>query len=665
MLEQKVDIKENYIYELDDKLLEILLKDHSSNKNIIWATDNYAIRGKGYYPHDHIALKTITGRNGLVIKPRVKKSKKEQNKRIKDKAEVFTPSWICNIQNNSLNETWFDRKNVFNKEIDETWEVNKNKITFPEGRTWQDYVKLKVLEISCGEAPYLVSRYDTVSGEWLEVNNRIGALDRKIRVVNENVDNEKDWHDWVIEAYKSTFGFEWQGDSLLIARENLLFTFIDYYVERFENYPIKEYLEEIAKILSWNIWQMDGLKYVIPDSCKPEPKMQLSFFEDDNEPQECPGCKKNNNSQHTGIYCKVMNWKTKRSIKFYKGEKKMKFDFVIGNPPYNQQAQKTSTSDDPIYHLFMDAAYKISDKVILITPARFLMNAGKTPKAWNLKMLNDNHLKVVFYDADSEKVFPSASIPGGIAITYRDAQKNFGEIKHFIPNNLLLNIFDKVNSRHEESLKSIIYSQSKFNLNELYKAYPEMMTKIGSEGKDKRFRQIIMERFPKIFTEKRLKDTDIRVLGLINKKREYRFIDKNLVEEELWHNSYKVFVPFSNGSILSDKQETIIGNPVLGYPGDGMTQTFIGIGSYKDIETANNLMKYVKSKFLRIMLSVLKVTQGNKADTWEFVPIQDFATQSEIDWSKSIHEIDLQLYKKYNLTDDEIKFIETHVKEMK
>ncbi len=318
MLEQKVDIKENYIYELDDKLLEILLKDHSSNKNIIWATDNYAIRGKGYYPHDHIALKAITGRNGLVIKPRVKKSKKEQNKRIKDKAEVFTPSWICNAQNNLVDESWFGRKNIFNIENQEqkTWQVVKDKIVFPEGKTWQDYVKENRLEISCGEAPYLVSRYDTVTGEWLEPNERIGLLDRKLRIINENIDNEKDWHDWAVEAFKSIYGFEWQGDSLLIARENLLFTFIDYYVERFENYPIKEYLEEIAKILSWNIWQMDGLKFVIPDSCKPVPELQMSLFDNDIKPQECLGCKKNNNSQHTGIYCKIMNWETKRSIKF-------------------------------------------------------------------------------------------------------------------------------------------------------------------------------------------------------------------------------------------------------------------------------------------------------------------------------------------------------------
>ena len=315
-MDSRVDIKENYIHELNDKLLEILLKDHSSNKNIIWATDNYKSRGEAYYDYEHITLKAITGRNGLVIKPRVEKSQREQTKRIRDKAEVFTPSWICNAQNNLIDEAWFGRKDVFNVEQENYWKTNQEKILFPEGKTWKDYVKDNRLEVSCGEAPYLVSRYDTVSGKWIDTNERIGLLDRKLRIINENVNNEKEWYEWAIEAYKSIFGFEWQGDSLLIARENLLFTFIDYYIDRFEIHPIEEYLLEIAKIISWNIWQMDGLKYVIPNSCKPIPKLQMSLFDDEEEPEECPGCLKNNIHKHSGIYCKIMNWETKRSIKF-------------------------------------------------------------------------------------------------------------------------------------------------------------------------------------------------------------------------------------------------------------------------------------------------------------------------------------------------------------
>lgn len=323
-MQEDIDIKENYIKQLDEELLSILLKDRSSGKNIIWATDTYQSRGNGYYPFDNITVKAITGRNGLVIKPRVEKSKKEQNIRVKNKAEVFTPSWVCNSQNNLIDNAWFDRENVFNIEKDKTWQVVKEKISFPEGKTWQDYVVENRLEISCGEAPYLVSRYDTVTGKWLEVGERIGLLDRKLRIINENTEHEQEWYEWAVKAFKSIYGFEWQGDSLLIARENLLFTFIDYYVDRFDNYPTKDYLKEISKIISWNIFQMDGLKFVIPESCKPIPKMQMSLFDNEVHTEECPGCLKNNPNKHKGIYAKVMNWETDRSVKFInlcKGDK--------------------------------------------------------------------------------------------------------------------------------------------------------------------------------------------------------------------------------------------------------------------------------------------------------------------------------------------------------
>lgn len=661
---QNIDIKENALWHLDNALLNILLKDKSSGGNLIWATDTYSSRGYGFQPQDRITVNLITGRLGNIVKPRITKSKKEQKDRIKKKAEVFTPSWICNMMANGFDE-WFERGNVFNVPDGVTWHKTEGKIAFPEGKTWQQYIRLRILEITCGEAPFLASRYDTVTGEWIDVNSRVGLLDRKLRVINENVTEEKEWVKYAEEAYQSTYGFEWQGDSLLIARENLLYTFVDFFTDKFGNFPKIEYLLSIANILAWNIFQMDGLKYIVPYSCKPIKSGQLSMF-DFIEEYDCPGCQSGNNAKHMGIYPIIKNWRSKINYRFYDllGGKKMKFDFVIGNPPYQTEAQKTSTSDDPVYNYFMDAAYCLSDRVMLISPARFLMNAGKTPKAWNEKCLADKHLKVVYYESDSSKIFSTTSIPGGISITYRDATQDFGEIGHFIPNQALLQIFEKVKKYKSASITSEIYSQSKFDLSALYKNYPEMREKIGSEGKDKRFRQIVMERFPNLFKEERQNSSDIRVLGLINKKRAYRFINRDLVENEKWLDKFKVFVPFSNGSILSDKQEWIIGNPVLGVPGDGMTQTFIGIGCFEDKIQAENLLKYVKSKFARIMLSVLKVTQGNKSETWSHVPIQDFTEHSDIDWNKSIHEIDFQLYRKYGLDDKEIAFIESHVKEM-
>lgn len=316
----RVDIKENFIKKLDDSLLSILLKDHSSGKNIVWATDNYEIKGDGYESYSSITVKAITGRRGNVIKPRVGKSKKEQLHRVKDKAEVFTPSWICNRQNNLIDNAWFEKENVFNIEKEKSWHTVTKKITFPNGKTWQDYVKANRMEISCGEAPYLCSRYDTVSGLWIELQDRIGVLDRKIRIINENTASKEEWLKWVKEAYKATYGFEWQGDSLLIARENLLFTFIDYYEGKFTESPDIDTLTEMAKIISWNIFQMDGLKFVIPNSCKPIPKRQFSIFDiiDENEDatKSCEGCRKNDNKLHSGIYVRVMDWEKKKSVRF-------------------------------------------------------------------------------------------------------------------------------------------------------------------------------------------------------------------------------------------------------------------------------------------------------------------------------------------------------------
>lgn len=311
-----IDIKENNLYKLDSRLLEILLLDRTTKKNLIWATDNYVSRGPGYKPDDNISIYAIIKRNGSIIKPRVEKSKKEQAERVKSKAEVFTPSWVCNAQNNLIDSAWFGKENVFNIENGKNWVANHEKVVFPEGKTWQDYVKANRLEITCGEAPYLVSRYDAVTGEEIPIPERIGLLDRKLRVVTENVESEPEWVEWAKTAFKCVYGFDWQGDNVLLARENLLRTFIDYYMAKFNVFPIIEYLLEIAEIVSWNIWQMDGLKYVIPNSCKTVDETIYSFFGEEHRKVECTGCKTNNPYKHNGIYCKIMDWEKNKPIKF-------------------------------------------------------------------------------------------------------------------------------------------------------------------------------------------------------------------------------------------------------------------------------------------------------------------------------------------------------------
>lgn len=336
MIESQVDIKENEIFELSPELLSTLLKDHTlsidtEQVNIFWATNNYADLGKGYQYSDQITIKSITGANGDIIVPRSLKTREQQQQRSREMAEVFTPSWICNKQNNLVDNAWFGREGVFNTEIDNSdgthsWIVNAEPITFPEGKTWRDYVNENRLEITCGEAPYLVSRYDTVTGEPIPVEHRIGLLDRKLRVVSENTETASDWLKAAKAAYMSTYGYEWQGDSLILAREALLYTFIDYYYAKFGKEPLLKTLQYIADIISWNIWQMDGLKGVIPNSCIKIPKLKngtSSLFspEDLGESEEqtlfdCPGCKNKDIHSHTGKYAIIKDWKENKILTF-------------------------------------------------------------------------------------------------------------------------------------------------------------------------------------------------------------------------------------------------------------------------------------------------------------------------------------------------------------
>lgn len=312
------DINENNIRKSDKLLLNILLKDQSTKKNILWLTDNYLKYGDLYAENCEILEHSITGKNYRVIKPRIKKSKQEQLMRSQKKAEVFTPSWLCNKQNNLIDNKWFNSNNIFNKENKYEWITNDNKILFKENnKSWKDYILSTRLEISCGEAPYIASRYDTTTGEMLPVYKRIGILDRKLRIVRENSDSISTWIKWSKKAVQNCYGYEWQGDSLLLARENILLSYIDHYKYCFNNKnPAKALIREIAEIISWNIWQMDGLKFVVPNSCHEKINIEKDLFGFEEKIKiKCLGCRTNNIKTHNGIYCKIMDWEKGKSIK--------------------------------------------------------------------------------------------------------------------------------------------------------------------------------------------------------------------------------------------------------------------------------------------------------------------------------------------------------------
>lgn len=341
----------------------------------------------------------------------------------------------------------------------------------------------------------------------------------------------------------------------------------------------------------------------------------------------------------------------------------MKFTAVVGNPPY-QETVEGRGDQPPIYHLFLEEAYKLSSLVTMIHPARFLFNAGLTPKEWNKKMLHDKNLKVLYFEQKSSKIFPNTDIKGGVAITLRDTSKNFGSIGVFTSFPELNTILAKVEKKGEPTLDTHITGRGVYRLTDLaLKDHPEI-EKAQSKGHKNDVGSGVFNILKGvIFFEKKPNNdgTYIRVLGLLNNRREFCWINQKYLSQPKNFSKYKVIIPKANGSGAIGE---VLSTPLIGEPLIGYTETFVGIGAYDTETEAKAALKYIKSKFARTMLGILKITQDNPRDKWSKVPLQDFTNKSDIDWSKSIENIDQQLYKKYGLEKQEIDFIETHVKAM-
>ena len=258
---------EDFLARYPYAVLETLLVDHTTGRNIIWASDAYAELGDGYAFEDELTVERITGDNAHVIRPRVAKRKESQARRTKTHAEVFTPSWLCNLMLNHMDEDWFERKGVFSVENeDHTWTVSDGEIEFPKTkeRGWRAYIESTRLEITCGEAPFVCSRYDTTTGEVIDIPDRIGFLDRKLRVVREHSSTKRTWYKNALTSLKASYGYEYQGDNLLIARINVLETFFEHMKSEYGCEPTLDEMSEVAWVVSWNMWQMNGLTYAPP-----------------------------------------------------------------------------------------------------------------------------------------------------------------------------------------------------------------------------------------------------------------------------------------------------------------------------------------------------------------------------------------------------------------
>lgn len=623
-----VDVSESEIAKDSKSLLQILLKDRTTKRNIVWASPSYKGWGKDFTENQAIKLKSIIGPYESIIQPRVAKRKTDQAMRTRKRGEVFTPSWLVDKQVRQVE--------------DELGEL-----------IFEKYICLRWIEIACGEGPYIVTRYDSVTGDIIPVENRVGFLDRKLQRILQETKTEKEFIKWARIAYQSTYGYELQGDSLLLARENLLLTFYEYYAYAFERKPELKTVNQIANIISYNLFQMNGLTLQIPYSSEKK-GIQLDLFNDEGDQTE----------QNDKV-AQIKDWKDNELIaidSIAKGECEMKFDVVIGNPPYQIDGKGERARKEPIYHFFIDSARELGNRSILITPGRFLFNAGQTPKRWNERILHDKHTKVLYYEINANKVFSNVGFKGGIAITYYDSIKEYPAIGTFTIFNELNNILHKVVKDDFKSFNAILFGKSTYRFKkDLYDIYPELKGRV-SKGEERSISSNIFEKLPELFSNVRDNVHNLGILGRENDQRAMKWITSEVIEDHPNLYKYKVLVPASNGSgVLGEVLSTpLIGEPLIGY-----TQTFISFGAFNSEEEAKATLKYIKTKFLRTLLGTMKITQHNQSkEVWKNVPLQDFTPNSDIDWSQSIPEIDKQLYAKYDLSQEEINFIEEKVKAM-
>jgi type II restriction enzyme len=640
-------------------LLPELLVDKTGGGRILWGTNAYEDRGEAYRADREISRGLILGDNLGVIRTRARKDFEQQSERTRQHAEVFTPRWICNRMIDAIDADWFGLASMPDdgfKDMDRLFEKKK----------WKRYVDSKRLEITCGEGPFLMERYDAVTGDVVPVTERQGILDRKFRVLDHFTETKEDWLHWALRAVEATYGYEFQGDNLLIARINMVMTLLEWYEERWQEELSPGLLKKLGNKVSWNLWQMDGITNQLPYEADVPVEMDLFQPLNGGLPE----------TTLKSSFCRIMDWRNEKKSIVYENIKGrltgMKFDYIIGNPPYQDKTKGNNTTYAPqVYPLFMDEAYKVGRIVELIHPARFLFNAGSTSKDWNNKRLNDVHFKVLKYEVNSAKIFPNISLPGGIAVSYYNADKKYDPIIVFTPFTELNQILHKViKDPSFKSIEPIVQTRTAYRLTPLmHSEHPEAINQV-SKGHAYDMSSNIFDVLPQIFYDSQPADNHeyIRMYGRQNGERTYKFIRKDYVKD-VWNlNAFKIVLSQADGAagtIGNPIPARIIGHPIIESPNTGTTESFISIGAFKNENEAGNALKYIKGKFARTLVSVLKVTQAIPPGKWKYVPLQDFTEHSDIDWTQSIHDIDQQLYKKYGLSDEEISFIETHVKEMK
>ena len=667
-MERLIDVASYPVLPVLDKLLQ----NKSTKKNIIWATDTYASFGNGFQDTDQID-RTLLLQHADVIRPRIRKSMEDQAQRTRKKAEVFTPAWVCNEMNNVCDEDWFHRKNVFNTpQEDHSWIPTEGKIELPKRKRWQCYVDSRRLEITCGEAPYLCSRYDASTGERIEpLNRRIGIVDRKLRIVNENTQTREEW---AVRALDASYGYEYQGDNVLIARVNLYLTFIDYYKERWGEIPPGKLLRKIANRIAWNIWQMDGLKDIVPTGKPYEEFHQMTFgelFSSDWEEAE------RKMEEAVAIPAVTYNWRSKLSVLFRKVKEKTMgkklFDFVIGNPPYQKESSDSvskSNGQKPvtnIFQYFQESVDKITKETsVLIYPGgRWIHQSGKGMRDFGKKQINDRILSVVEFYPDASELFGNAvSLSDGITIVVKNHKKksngftyvycNKGEMLSVLTNNPGDNLMPL--DPHDLPIEHKIHvGMKKYALNFLHdNILPRSLFPIESD---------FVEKNPDKVRDYDGVDSDIdfsaEVKLFANDKAgkkgraKWFIVNKDVItRNEDYIYQWQVVVSSANaGGQKRDNQLEIIDNH------SAFGRSRLALRSFDSYKEAKNFFDYVSSYFIRF---TFLLTDEALTSLGKKVPdLQDYTDNNPlIDFKK---DIDVQLCQMFEIDDDEFEYMKKRV----
>lgn len=622
-------------------VLPLLLADKSTGRNIIWATDPPQTLSDTVTDKSEMTPAQLHQLGFEAVQARAGKQADVQQKRTRRRGEVCTPAWVCNKMINALDADWFGREGVFNTEQPQGWQAREGQVEFPASKgkapLWQQYIDSRRLEITCGEAPFLASRYDAATGEMIPVQQRIGILDRKLRVVSETVKEEKEWLYWAKRAVQATYGYEYQGDNLLLARTNLLLTFAEHLQARWQRSSTTQELKSTANIIAWNLWQMDGLKRSIPGGKLHPDTEQLDLFSMFGDAEESV----------PSVSCKVKNWRkgghgtTQNFETIQEGSTSMKFDYVIGNPPYQEVDGGSGASATPVYNKFIEETKTLNPTAMsFIIPAKWY-SGGKGLDKFREQMLNDKRMAVLVDYPNSLDVFPNVDVAGGVCyfvwakshegkcyyINYRDGVKtseyrDLNEFSTFIRYPIAAEIVKKVRLKGEQTLDTIVSSRKPFGLATNVKPLKAGDIQLRFNGGTGPYKRSLIS------------------TGIENIDR-YKIIISYLTAEHAGQ-------PDKNG------QYRILSTMEKQPPKVVCSETYLVAGAFDTEAEADNYMRYLKTRFVRFLISILAMTQHISKGMFGFVPVQDFSRA----WT------DEELFSKYKLTSDEVAFIQSIIKEM-